>query len=33
MTETEARTLLSRAAYDDLDNWIASQPWQAVPDG
>ena len=33
MTETEARALLLSAGNDDLEPWIAAQPWQVVPGG
>ena len=33
MTENDARDLLWRFASDALEEWIAEQPWQAVPDG
>jgi hypothetical protein len=33
MTEAEARTLLIKAGYEDLDPWIATQPWQPTPTG
>ena len=28
MTAAEARALLRRAGYDDLEPWLASQRWQ-----
>ena len=33
MTEAEARALLLSAGHDDLEQWIAAQPWRAVPGG
>ena len=33
MTEAEARALLLSAGYDQLDPWIAEQPWKVMPGG
>jgi hypothetical protein len=34
MTEDEARAALSKfAGFDNLEQWIASQPWKAAPGG
>jgi hypothetical protein len=33
MTEAEASALLLSAGYDQLDAWIAAEPWQPMPGG
>jgi hypothetical protein len=33
MTEAEARAILRRAGYDELEPWLASQRWHVSPTG